>query len=314
MNSELRIRRHDSSRFILYSLFFILSAILYSLFVIRPAGAVSITPLTFDITADPGQVVSNRITMFNTEPFPVGFTIEAEDFTAIGESGGVAIADNVPLELSAKNWLEFSPRSVVIEPGDSADVAFTLRVPLDADAGGKYTSIQVSSVPGGVPGGSAIAQKIASLLLIRVTGLVKEDLAVSSFEAPSFLENGPVLLTLRLQNNGTVHLRPAGFVFLQNWQGNEVHRIELPQERVIPKTVRAINLAWDEKWLFGKYTANLAGVYGSANEPISGSASFWVVPWKIAGLAALALLVILGFFVRARHRVGMAFRILFRGE
>ncbi len=284
------------------------------LLLVNNANAATVSPLTFDVTVDPGQVVSNYITIFNTEGTPIGFNVEAEDFTAVGESGGVALAESVPPELSAKNWLTFSPSSFVVESGKSMTVQFTLQVPLDADPGGKYTSVVFSSVPSAGGNGPAIAQKIASLLLIKVTGVVKESLVVKSFESPEFLENGPIDFTLRLENSGTVHLKPAGFVFLKDWRGGEVAKISLPQERVIPKTVRAIDFVWNKKWLFGKYTANFAGIYGSNNEPLSASVSFWVVPWKIVGLVGLVLLVLLGFVLKARSRIGLAFKILFKGQ
>ncbi|MBI2035866.1 MAG: hypothetical protein HYT12_04295 [Candidatus Liptonbacteria bacterium] len=256
---------------------------LFSMFMFRAVSAATVSPLTFDVTVDPGQVVSNYITIFNTEGTPIGFNVEAEDFTAVGESGGVALSDSVSPELSAKNWLTFSPNSFVVEPGKSATIQFTLQVPLDADPGGKYTSVVFSSTPGVGGGGPAIAQKIASLLLIKVTGVVQESLAVRSFESPEFLENGPVSFVLRLENRGTVHLKPAGYVFFQDWRGNEVEKLAL-------------------------------GIYGSANEPLSASVSFWVIPWKIVGLASLVLLLLFGFLFKAKGRVGMAFKVLFRGE
>jgi hypothetical protein len=292
---------------------FIFSAF-YLLLSVTPAYALTITPLTFDVTVDPGQEVGNRVRVFNGDAGPVTVQVLAEDFTAVGETGGVALSDEVVPEQSAKDWLHVSPQEFVIPAGKSVDVDFILRVPLDADPGGRYTAIVFSSSPSRGVGGSAIAQKIASLLLIRVTGLVQENLAIRSLEAPDFLERGPVSFTLRLENQGTVHVRPAGYLFVQDWRGNEVERLPIPQERVIPRTLRAIDLTWDKRWLFGKYTANVAGVYGTFNEPLAARVSFWVVPWKPLAFASLFFLVMFWFVLSRRHRFARAISILFRGE
>ena len=291
----------------------VISFFVISIFVVPSAHAVSISPLTFDITVDPGQVITNFLTVYNNTQSAGSFTIEAEDFSPIGETGGVAITSNVPEELSAKGWLSFEPASFSLEPGGSKDVQFTLKVPLDANPGGKYTSILVSSA-GGSTGGPSVTQKVANLLLIKVTGPVEENLRVQSFEAPNFLENGPVPFSLRIQNGGTVHLRPAGFIFVTSWWGGEQAKIPVPQARVIPKTVRALDLSWDQKWLFGKYTASFAGIYGSTNEPLAATKTFWVVPWKPLSIALAVLVVLLAIFIRIRHRLALATRILIKGK
>ena len=73
-------------------------------------------------------------------------------------------------------------------------------------------------------------------------------------------------------------------------------------------------MIWDEGLLFGKYTATLAVIYGSSNEPLSAVVNFWVVPWKILGGAVFALLLLTILLYRTRKRWKTALRILIRGE
>jgi hypothetical protein len=277
------------------------------------ASAISITPLTFEINVNPGEKIENYVTVFNNDGGRAAYTMSGEDFTAVGESGGVVIDKDAPAAISAKSWLSFEPSTFELQLGESKNVKFTLQVPNEAEPGGKYTSIVVGSAPVATEGGVGFAQKVASLLLIRVAGDINEKLAVKSFDAPSFLEYPPVDLTLRFENNGNVHEKPAGYIFIKNWRGNEVARIPLPQERVIPKTVRAVATSWAAPWLFGKYTANFAGIYGSQNEPLAASIQFWVIPWKLVSVIA-GILIVLGlvlFFMR--RRISAALRILISG-
>ena len=147
-------------------------------------------------------------------------------------------------------------------------------------------------------------------------GAVSEKITVQSFEAPQTLESGPVTLALRLKNEGSVHLRPVGFVFVKNWLGNEIDKLPLDQtkNRIIPGTTRLMNILWSEKWLFGKYTANFAGIYGTANEPLAASVTFWVIPWRILSTALFGILI-LGFITwKIRKRISLALSILFKGQ
>lgn len=280
-----------------------------------PAHAVSLSPLTFELNVNPGDTVTNTVTVTNNDSTKQSYVLEAEDFSAVGEQGNVVIDNDAPKQMSAKQWLSFDPKTIEVEPNKSVDVKFTLKVPTDADPGGKYSSILVSSSPG-VPGvsGVGLAYKVASLLLIRVSGTVIEKISVQSFDTQPFIEYGPVKFGLRLKNEGTIHLKPAGFIFIKDWRGEEVAKITLPQQRIIPGSIRALDVTWDAKWLFGQYTANFSGIYGSGNEPLTASVSFWVIPWKLLGSILLGLIII-GFIAwKLRRRIALALKILFRGS
>lgn len=278
------------------------------------ARAVSLSPLTFDINVNPGETVSDFVTVSNNESAKQVYVLEAEDFAAVGEAGNVVIDKDAPRQVSAKQWVTFDPQIIEVEPGGSKTVKFTLNVPRDADPGGKYTSLLVGTSPGSEGGGVGIASRVASLLLIRVAGDVTEKITVESFETKSLAEFGPVSFTLRLKNEGTIHLKPAGFIFIKNWRGQEVEKISLPQQRIIPGTIRAIGISWDAIWLFGKYTATFQGIYGSKNDTLSASVSFWVIPWKLLGSLLLALLVIGIIIWKIRKRLALALKILFGGS
>jgi len=291
-------------------------------FILLPTNnvwGITISPLTFDINVNPGETVTNYITLTNTDSFPLSLTISAQDFTAIGEQGGVLIDEGIPPEISAKSWMIFDANSFVLSPAESRKVQFTLNVPLEAEPGGKYISV-IASTGLTVNEGTAVGttQKIGSLLLIRVAGDVVEKLSVKSFGTPEFLEYGPIPFSLRFENTGTVHVRPAGLLIIKNVRGKKVAEISLPQKRVLPQTIRLIDesqgLVWDVKWGFGKYTADITAVYGSANESLSVSTSFWIIPWKVLASGLFILTALIVFLIKARHRLSLALKILVFGE
>jgi len=301
--------------FIFFILFFGVGIFAMPFFVFAQGTGLSISPLTFELTANPGDEISNIVKVFNTGDSSMPVTMEVEDFRPVGEAGQVAISPDEDETYSLARWVRTVPETFLLEPQAFQAVEFIVSVPLNAEPGGHYGSI-LASISGGtiVGGGTAIAQKVGALLLLQVAGEVREQLFLQSFEVPQFSEYGPITLASRFENSGTVHLKPRGFILIKNILGGEVVQLNLVQKNVLPDSIRRMETVLDKKYLFGRYEAILTAIYGSANEPISAVTTFWVIPWKITLGILLALAIIIFCFYKTRKRWGLALRILVKGE
>ena len=273
-----------------------------------------ISPLTFELTANPGDVIINQLRVYNPSDSTIGMKMEVEDFTVTGEIGHVKIEPAETETYSLVRWVETEPTEFTLGPGEWKFVNFTINVPEDAEPGGHYGSILASTVGVVGPGitGSAIAQRVGALVLLSVSGNIKEELTVESFSAPKYSEYGLIPFTIRFKNTGTIHVKPRGFITITNWIGRKVTDIEFPIRNVIPEAVRKIETSWDKKWLWwGKYTATLSGSYGVSNTPFAPAVvTFWAFPWKVG----VGILLIIVFFILTRRRWATAFRVLIKGE
>ncbi len=282
---------------------------------IPSAGAVSLSPLTFELIANPGETVSNIIRVTNTEDYSIGVNIDVEDFVAVGEEGQVAL-ENPPenLTYSLAKWVTVSPKTFTIGANETVPVEFRISVPLDGEPGGHYSSV-LATVSANAPegGGVGVTQKVGSLLLLNVAGDVEERLHIAEFSAPEFSEYGPVTILSRFENTGTVHVKPRGFILVKNMFGREVKKLDLPQKNVLPSSIRRVEVPWGNRLMFGRYEATLTAIYGSSNAPISAVTTFWVIPWKIVGGIVLGLLILLILLFKSRKRIRLALRILFKG-
>lgn len=273
-----------------------------------------VSPLTFDITANPGEIVSNSLTIRNAGNAPVFITMEVEDFTTIGETGKVLVEELEDESYSLKRWITLNPKNFTLAPGERKYINFTIHVPTDGEPGGHYGTI-LAGASGAVAGtGLSVAQKAGALILLSVAGEVREEMNIREFSAPSFSEYGPIPFTMRFENLGTVHIKPQGFVSITDIFDKKIIDIPFPQHNILPGRIRSIETTWDKKWLFGKYTASLVGNYGNANIPFTQLATFWVFPWKILTPAIFGLFAILYIIYRIRRRIKLAWRILWRGE
>lgn len=282
---------------------------------------IAISPLTFELTANPGDTLVSEVGIINKGSSPLPITIRAEDFTAAGESGGVIIEEEGNETYSLAKWIKVNPENVILEPNKRSVVLFEITIPTDGEAGGHYGSIVAFTGGNGdlenkSGVGSAISMKVASLILLNVSGEVVEDIEVLNFNAPEFQEYGPVPFEIKFKNKGTVHVKPRGFITITDMFGNKVKDLEFPSKNVLPGSVRKIEVEWDDgDFLIGKYTAMLVGSYGGSNEPfVSNTITFTVFPWKLMLGILTVLIIIITFFFKTRERWRMAAKILFKGE
>lgn len=285
----------------------------------KTGGGITISPLTFELTANPGDTIANKIKVFNPSDSPISIKMEVEDFKPVGEEGKVVTTteEDEDSTYSLRKWIKIIPNEFTLEVGGQKSVDFIIEVPQDAEPGGKYGSILAGisgSLGEGITGAS-VSQKTGSLVLLMVAGDLKEKLIIKDFTVPSFQEYGPVPFEIRFENKGSVHAKPKGYIVITDWFGKNVAELEFPQKNVMPEATRKIETEWNTKWLLGKYTASVIGVYGASNENLTSQViTFWVLPWKLMLGVFVVLLIILFLFFKSRKRLRLAAKILFKGE
>ncbi len=277
------------------------------------ASGLSISPVTFDRTADPGDRLVEQIKLYNPTQDTMTVNMKIEDLTASGDEGQVVLMEPVDdSSYSIAKWITVTPTEFVLEPGDEQFVTFEIKVPETAEPGGHYGSI-VASLSGATQQvtGSSVGNERGALVLLRVSGNVEEELLVDLFEAPNFSEYGPVLFDITFENIGNVHVKPKGFVTITNLAGNEVVQLQLPENNVIPGAKRQADVTWDKKNIVGRYTATLVANYGDGNqEVITDSITFTVFPWKLALVVLVVLVVLVMIVYKLRGRFSKAMKAL----
>ena len=277
--------------------------------------SLGIAPLTFEITANPGDIVENYLKVYNPSPdTSVQIEMVIEDIAPTGEAGHVIVEPAETETYSLARWIETEPKEFSLAPREEKFVKFTINIPENAEPGGHYGTVIAGAklVAGPRATGAAILPRVGSLVLLTVPGVMREELIVKEFFAPSYSEYGPIPFTIKFENRGTIHVKPAGFVTITDWCGKKVADIEFSQNNVLPNSVRKIETSLDKKWLFaGRYTATLTGSYGISNTSFTPVViTFWAFPWKVG----LGILIVIILLILSRKRWVAAFRILIKGE
>lgn len=270
--------------------------------------SVSVLPPSFELYANPGDSVSEKIRVRNESAVDSTYQIVVEDFKAVGEEGGVDLIDNQSnTTYSLAKWVFPEPKNFSIAAGKEKEIPYTINVPKNAEPGGHYGSILItmgngSPVAGG--SGAAVVSRVGSLILLRVSGNVKEEANLLTFKSDkSYYEKGPVSLTLRVKDIGNNHIRPKGTIVVTNLFGQKVAEIDLNGLNVLPGAIRKMDTVWKPKgFLASRYTATLVSTYGTNSKSLSSSTSFIIFP-KFMIVISIALILIILFAITNKKQV-----------
>lgn len=259
--------------------------------------ALTVSPPTQEIKADPGTTVEILATVTNRSQVQLPVSVRIENFIASGDEGQVALTETGPWAVST--WTSLTPDSFTLKPGENREVKATVTVPA-GEAGGRYGSF-VFSVAGaeGTGSSTSLSQEVASLFLLRISGDVTEQLAITSLTAPVFSEFGPVPLTINYENTGNVHLRPRGTVTIRDMFGRTIGFVHADATNIFPGASRKVPLTFTKKLLIGRFTAEAAIRTGGTNrDELVALTSFVVFPVRLAIIVILAAVVL--FILRRR--------------
>lgn len=273
-----------------------------------PVQGIQISPVTVDLNAEKANVYSLKITVTNVTAGDLVIRQLVNDFRAKDELGNAeVILDDKEVDptYSMKSWV-VPAGDMTLKAKESRVVNVEVRIPANAEAGGHYGVVRWSGyAPGQENGKVSIAASVGVLILARVNGATTESLVLKDFfleqegKPTWFIENGPFKLAERIENNGNVHVKPVGTVTVKDMFGGTVGTVQLnePARNILPQSIRRFSQDTGQKWMFGRYTAQIDATYGYDNKILTGSMSFWVIPYRLI-LLILAVLAALFFLFR----------------
>jgi hypothetical protein len=295
------------------------------------ASALTFTPPTFDFSANPGDTLNDAVRVHNESGEAVTLRVEAMNFMSRpgDETSGIPefyAGDETRNGHELAPWVSFINKEIVLQPGERGSLFFEIKVPADAGPGSYFGAAVITSLTPQKDQGVSVVGNTAVLVLLKVNGDAVEDAKLTAFTAaPKFASSLPVDFEARIENLGTVHLRPFGDIRIKDMFGKVVAVVpinRLEYKSVLPGGARRYSArwiredlpegasAWDRQlknFAFGPYTAEVNMEYGLQKKVLTASASFWVFPWMVilGSLAALAaiLAAIVGFLRWYRKRI-----------
>ena len=262
-----------------------------------------------DLNLDPGSEIVKNLMITNRLGREMNFKIDIEDFTGSDDpEKTVVLLGSEKGPYSLKDYLKPEITEFALQHGQRIILPVRIQIPEDAEPGGLYGSVLVSTDPPETEperskGQTRIISRLGMLFLIRVNGEITEDGFLHEFKISEpqklFYEKGPIPFELLFQNNGNVHLSPYGKIEIINLMGKKVGELEVDPYFAMPDSLRKREIQWGREQLFGRYTATLflnRNYVGEENIIDQKTITFWAFPWKmmlvvIIGIVFLILLI-----------------------
>ncbi len=271
------------------------------------AQALTISPARLEVSGDPGTTISGEFLLINEQEATKTFYSSVENFQAQGETGTPTF---VPGKDGLASWIRVIPE-VSLSKGQQQKVSFTIAIPKDADPGGHFAAIFLSTAPTGNGAGQvSVGAKVGILVLLRVSGDIKEGGGISSFTTSSggfFYSTLPIGFSYRFNNTGNDRVRPDGNLVMRDTIGLKAAEIPANDSKgnVLPSSVRRFEVNWGpdapapsgffakagyqwKHFAFGFYSASLDLSYGSASAAHS-KIHLFVFPWQLLLIIAIIL-------------------------
>lgn len=276
------------------------------------AQALTISPARAELTGDPGETIQGTFTLVNPLDTDQTYYTSVENFEAKGETGTpdfTASKDGLP------SWVKIAEK-VVLKKGERATIPYNIVIPKDADSGGHFGAIFLSTVPPSAGEGQvSVGAKMGMLLFLKVTGVVKEQGGLSAFslkEGKKVLTSLPVDFIYKFKNEGNDRVAPQGVLVIKNTLGMESASIDVNKvkgDNVLPASTRRFEVRYGgtdapavsapffdqvkfqkNNFALGMYSANLNLTFGDKGSATS-SLTFFIFPWQLLTVVLVVVLV-----------------------
>lgn len=248
----------------------------------------SISPYSYEYELKPGQEVTATLRVENINTKDITVTIGPENLVAYGQDGQFSITEDEPT-FAIKNWITIPQKVASIKPKEFAYFDYKVTVPKDAEPGSHYgaLSIQFTDKPKPLSEtGATVVQKSSAIILLRVTGDVKEELNLVYFQPEKFFYTDPHFkLSALFENKGTVNIKPFGEINIYDLFGNKIKNIKITGKNILP----------NKKTIFAQ--TNFIGIN-----------------WPVLFKYLLILLAVIVFYIVFRKRINKAIKILLKGD
>jgi hypothetical protein len=285
-----------------------LCALLFPALVFAADSALQFSPFLIEKDLNHGQNFSQTITVTNAGQSPKFLTLSLNDFLPAGTDGETQILPvdhNAPSQTSLARWINIDQQpKYSLGAGESTQVKFTIRVPVDAEAGAHYGALlftlddQIA-----LPGQSLVRQQAATLIIADIDRSFERG-NISSFSLANVGDQTSSLRFLTaFHNSGLDSLKPKGEILIKNIFGREVARafINRDANTVLPSADRIFaSQAQGNFW--GRYTAVAAVTFGSNRLQSMATATFWVWPPVVTiiwgGIYLIIIIIVIILLVR----------------
>jgi hypothetical protein len=278
------------------------------------AQALTVSPARAEPTADPGETIQDSFLIINDQNEDQTYYTSVEAFESQGETG----TPNFTISKEGlPSWIQVESK-VTLKKGERVKIPYSISVPQGTSPGGYFAAIFLSTVPPTTKEGEvSVGAKVGMLVLLKVTGTVKEEGGLASFtlkDNKKIITNLPANFSYRFNNTGSDRVNPEGTIAVRNMIGMKVGEVDANKAKgnILPNSVRKFDVAFGESsekvpavdasffenvsyqmdnFALGVYFAKLNLSFGASGKA-SSSLVYFVLTWHLLTIIVVVLLVL----------------------
>jgi len=271
--------------------FLILTLLGLGSFLAKADISITVYPLTHKLVLSPGQEWEGSTTVVNPNDFAMKVKVEKENIVG-GAEGNISLTGEELSQYGLMNWLYYDENEFLLQPKQSREFHYKVKIPDNAPPGGHYAAILFKGESAEeTQSGIGISGRTGTVILVEVTGDVVKKAEITNISAPQFITHGPLEVSFKIKNEGNSYIFPEGKVIISGiFQKKE---LSWEPRIVFPGFERTFSVKWNRTYLFGpfKVTVNALIPNGPALEPVK--VTVWAFPYQEAIIILLILILII---------------------
>jgi P pilus assembly chaperone PapD len=204
--------------------------------------SVEVSPLRVELQTAPSGTTTQAVTLDNSgkEPVRVRARVTDWDLSRDGTPQFEGVAENGPF--SATTWIRLAPPEIVIDPGKSGIVRFSMNVPADVAPAGYRAAILFEFLPAT---GDPVARGREVQFRSRIATLIYANIGQPPVNVElvdmSIRRRGEETLVIAvLKNTSKRSIRTKGSLTIFDASGKSVREGSLPDVPVLPESEREV--------------------------------------------------------------------------
>lgn len=268
--------------------------------------SITLSPSGKRYQLDAGSVTQDKLTILNDGSTTYNFIVYARPYVIQNNDYTDPKFDRVEnaeegraFRGDAYEWVQLTQSRWTIEPGQTLEIPFTLRVPANETPGGHYGVIFAETQPEAANSTSVVRKKrVGSIIYATVNGTYTTGGQSLGIEIPGLQFRSPLTSKMIVENSGNADFEATLTMRVSDLFGGVKYEEE-KRYIVLPETTREMTMEWKDAPWFGLFKVQFSGTYLDKNE--SKDAYVLMIPrWMLVVLGVVV--VGGGVYVTLRRR------------
>lgn len=262
---------------------------------------ITLSPVSKHYELDAGGAMTDTIKIINDGQTSYDFIVYARPYTILNSdynNPNYADAASTKVNADVYKWVTFDQERYHLNPGQSVDVGYKIKVSDNAAPGGHYGVLfaETQSATGQMIGRN---KRVGSVIYATIKGDYKTGAEVAKPGASLFQINPPLNAHTSVTNTGNASFIASTTFKVFDIFGGQKYSSQVDQD-VMPESTRATVIEWERSPAFGLFKVSIATK--ALDKQASAETYVFMAPFWFYGIVAILVVGGIMYAVARRRR------------